>query len=113
MRKVLPLFLFVLGAAPIGSAEDALPVKGAGQVVVRVQQQTDALATLGIADLFQQTEAVTTATGMKIAVPAPDVLIARVGANGKIEHVCVNNAEAALVFATKMQSVPSSTSRDK
>jgi hypothetical protein len=108
MRKVLPLVLLVFAAAPIGTADDVLPVKDAGKVVVRMQKQTDALASMGIADLFQQTEAITTATGMKIAVPAPDVLIARMGADGKIEHACVNNAEAALAFASRTQAVAGS-----
>ena len=113
MRKVLPLFLLVFAAAPIGTADDVLPVKSDATVVARLPQQTDALVSLGIADLFKETEAVTTASGMKIAVPAPDVLIARIGEGGRIERVCVNSPEAARAFATRNRASPSSSPQDK
>jgi hypothetical protein len=100
MRRVASFIILLALAVPVVSGDDALPVvKAPQQVVARLQVQTDALTAKGLTELFKApAEAVTTKSGMLVAETIPDVLVARMSAEGKVETECVATSEAAARF---------------
>ena len=101
MRRSLPLLLLMMATLPLAASDadvDVLPVSGTDRVIERAGD--DPVAGLGIAHLFQPKPMITTASGMLIAEMTPEVVIARVGPDGKIETTCVSTLEAAREFVT-------------
>jgi hypothetical protein len=98
MRKAVSVGFLLLLAVPVVSGEDALPVAN-GPGMARLLPQQDALTAKGLTELFKTpSEAVTTKSGMLIAEPTPDVLMARLNDQGKVETECVASLDAAARF---------------
>ena len=116
MRRVATLVVLSVLAVPIVSGDDALPAaKGPEMVVARLQPESDELTAKGLTELFKAPEeAVTTKSGMLVAVPPPDVLVARLNDDGKVETECVASIEAAQRFLVAARvNTASTTTQEK